>query len=67
MKLAEEEYQFPRDVCGYSFAERDGFQVLGGIVDDHQDVFVALIGLGKWPYKIHAHLFQRDPNDGKGD
>lgn len=64
---AEGEYQIPGDVLEHGFVERDGLWVPGGVVDNHQDVFVVPGGLRQQPYEIHAHLLEGDPDDGMGD
>lgn len=44
----------------------DALQVSCGMVNNHQDIFMATVGLREWPYKIYAHLVEEEPNGGKG-
>lgn len=47
--------------------KRDGLWLLGSIVDEHEDVFMAPDRLRQWPYGIHAHLLEGDPDYGQRD
>ncbi len=48
-----------------AFTERDCFRIPGGIVDNHQDVFVAPGGLWQRPYWIHSDALEGHLDDGQ--
>lgn len=44
------------------FLEGDSLWVMDGVIDDHEDVLLAMAVLRQQPYKIHAHPLKWDPN-----
>lgn len=51
--MAEQENQCLGDVAGGGFMQQDCLRLLGRIIEDHQDVFVAMGTLWKRTYQTY--------------
>ncbi len=62
---AGEQKEFLGDGFGGGFSEGKCLWIPGGVVDNHQDVFMSPGRLRQWPQKVHSDALEGHLDDGQ--